>query len=370
VAVSNAELRQILALIRAQAAVRDQLSEGAAQAVARAFGAVTNFWDTDQTVQAVNDSVHAVQLAQRRMATVTDAYMARTTSIVAGARVAPIGAVDVTRLRRLLPPTVIEALAHAGVTDSGQGPQLSAGAAATVSSSRPGSVSAGTVYGRVADSARWAAIRDGISLDEAKRRAIQRAQIMADTDIMLADRAQASAFLQQRKPRTVTGYRRVLHPELGSGAPPCGLCVVAADRVYHIEELMPIHARCRCTVSAVGEDSDPGFSLNSQDLAKIYKAAGGTGGKGLKNIQVEVTEHGEFGPWLVNAQQRFRGPREYARTQTQDQDLRNSDQLAAVNDQLEILLGRQSGGNDSPLLDSAIAGLRRDAKRLAALVPG
>jgi hypothetical protein len=214
------------------------------------------------------------------------------------------------------------------------------------------------------------AISEGITLDEAKRRAIQRARVMADTDIMLADRAQASAFLRERKPRGITGYRRVLQPELGSGGPPCGLCVVAADRLYFIEELMPIHARCRCTVVAAGEVDDPGFSLNEKDLAAIYKAAGGTGGKGLKNIRVEVTEHGEFGPWLVNAQQRFRGPREYSRTQAADDDLRNSDHLEAINGQLEILLSRQASGDDSPLMADAIAGLRRKARQLNALIPG
>ena len=91
--LTPAEMRQLKALIRAQAAIRDQLSNTAAEAVARAFAAVDNYWDTAQTVKAVEESVRIVQAQQRRMAQVTDGYMAQSTSIITGRRYRPVGAV-------------------------------------------------------------------------------------------------------------------------------------------------------------------------------------------------------------------------------------------------------------------------------------
>jgi hypothetical protein len=41
----------------------------------------------------------------------------------------------------------------------------------------------------------------------------------------------------------VTGYRRVIHPELSKSGT-CGLCVAAADRIYYVDDLMPIHTNC------------------------------------------------------------------------------------------------------------------------------
>ncbi len=377
--LTPSEMRQFKALVRAQAAIRDQLSETAAQAVARAFAAVDNYWDTDQTRKAVEESVKIVQAQQRRMAQVTDGYMAQSTSLITGRRYRPVGAVNVGRLRHQLPQSIVDNLAHADTSPEGVGPALTERELANIERAKSAitNVEPGQVYGRLADAYRYR-VATGL-MDEAKaaRYVEHRARGMADTDIMLADRAQGARFLDERKPNGVRGYRRVLHPEMDGGGPPCGLCVVAADRVYRIEDLMPIHTSCRCTVAAVGSKDDPGFRLNEQDIKRVYQQAGqiankdgtprsDTSAKRLKQIRVEVVEHGELGPWLVNPQQRFRGPREVAKTQTTDPFEREIAQIEAIHDELESLYGQQATGLD---VEEAINWRKTKLRQLNARIP-
>lgn len=98
----------------------------------------------------------------------------------------------------------------------------------------------------------------------------------------------------------IIGYRRVIHPELSRGGT-CGMCIAAADRLYKVSELMPIHAHCKCTVAAVTEDHDPADEANSVDLNRLYKDARGTSVAHLKRTRYQVDEHGELGPVLVPA---------------------------------------------------------------------
>ncbi len=100
----------------------------------------------------------------------------------------------------------------------------------------------------------------------------------------------------------VVATRRILHPERTKSGP-CGLCVVAADRLYTVAELQPLHDGCECTTAPVtevdGKVNDPGLSLNRADLDRLYEAAGGTGRDLLARTRVRVDEHGELGPVLV-----------------------------------------------------------------------
>jgi hypothetical protein len=228
-------IAQLQPLIQAQATVRDQQSKVAQAGVRRAFSRVADWTDPEQTGRAVTEAVKVVQAAQRRTASVTDGYLARSTTAITGRRVDTVGAVDVRSLRRKLPQDLIEKLAD--------GRSISA-AQADRAQSRVEVVPAEQVYGRIPQHVRFASVARGMTPEQAALDGIRRAMTVADTDVMLADRAQTQSFFSSRKPQGVVGYRRILHPELGSGAPPCGLCVVAADRIYTIEELMPIHARC------------------------------------------------------------------------------------------------------------------------------
>lgn len=163
-------------------------------------------------------------------------------------------------------------------------------------------VTADEVWQRPAVQYRYAASQ-GASPQEALAVATRRAVNLADDDRQLADRWVAREKLQSMP--AVIGYRRIIRPELSvSGT--CGLCVVAADRKYYVEELRAIHERCKCTTMPIFAQSDPGRSLNEQDLAAIYKAAGSTGAADLKRTRFKVEDHGELGPVLRLQGQNFR----------------------------------------------------------------
>lgn len=119
-----------------------------------------------------------------------------------------------------------------------------------------------------------------------------RGETVADTD---AVRAGDMANRESYRKAGVKLYRRVIHPEL-SHTGTCGLCVVAADRTYHIKDLNPIHDHCHCTVMPIVNGNDPGLSLNRNDLDTIYSHAGGNKAWQLARVNVTVGEHGEIGP--------------------------------------------------------------------------
>lgn len=156
------------------------------------------------------------------------------------------------------------------------------------------------VYQRPAVTVRYLRTAD-ITDEEALRQGLQRAERLIEDDLMLASRDGAQAALMDAE--TVTGWRRVVRPELSRGGV-CGLCIVASDRVYHRENLMPMHARCRCDILPVLGDLDPGGDLNASDLGDLYAAAGDNGARALKATRVRYTEHGELGPILTRAEDR------------------------------------------------------------------
>lgn len=110
----------------------------------------------------------------------------------------------------------------------------------------------------------------------------------------------------------IIGYRRVIHPEF-SKTGTCGLCVVASSRFYTKSELMPLHDKCKCTISPMTKDRDLGLRLNREDLDTIYAAAGGNYAEDLKKITVQIREHGELGPILTRKGSSFRDVRQVNR---------------------------------------------------------
>ena len=208
------------------------------------------------------------------------------------------------------------------------------------------------VWRRPAEQYRYAASQ-GAEPAQALKVATQRAVALADTDRQLADRWAAREKLQLPE---ITGYRRIIHPELSvSGV--CGLCVVAADRIYHVEELRAIHDRCKCTTLPIYEDNDPGLSLNQQDLAEIYRAAGSTGAADLKRVRMKVEEHGELGPVLRVQGQKFRDKEDVADDRTRIDEAERT---------LADLLARQAAGE---ALEPQIAYQRRLITRLGKKKP-
>lgn len=137
-------------------------------------------------------------------------------------------------------------------------------------------------------------------------------------------------------------FRRVLRPELSKSGP-CGLCVVASNRIYVVTKLMPIHDDDKCAFLPIDGDNDPGRELNEADLKKIYAAAGGTSGAALKRVRVRVDEHGELGPVLTDAKHKFRGPSDL---KLKDDPQRAANMLDQLRPVLADLEKREAAGDD------------------------
>lgn len=205
----------IEAIRRAVAAngdARHALTGNLVATVAAIIRAFTGWYD-DLAVQRLAKQVaDVVTPAQRVMASQEDAYLSQVASTMSGRIVRPVGPVDVSDLRTGVP--------------------------------------ADQVYARLAEQYRWER-SVGTGEDDALAKILTRAGVMNTTDVALAARSQAQSFFEEHK---VTGYRRVLHPELSKGGS-CGLCIAASDRIYHRDQLLPLHARCipgNTAVSAIG----------------------------------------------------------------------------------------------------------------------
>lgn len=145
----------------------------------------------------------------------------------------------------------------------------------------------------------------GVDPQEAFVRAMQLATAITDTNMTLAQRAAyTAAFEKLQNQAGITGYRRILHPEL-SRTGSCGLCAVASDQVYHVADLMPLHNLCKCTVLPIIGALDPGSGLNNLTLTDLYGAAGSSNrAEALKRVVI-MQEHGEYGPVLRIKGQNF-----------------------------------------------------------------
>jgi hypothetical protein len=144
----------------------------------------------------------------------------------------------------------------------------------------------------------------------------QRIANLVDTNLLLSARLaqQQTLKLVADKDSRVIGYRRIIHPELSKGGV-CGMCVAAADRVYKISDLRPIHARCECTIAPVTTVHDPGLALHQDDLDRLYEHAKetaptetvygyerralSTSAKALKKPRYKIYHHHEYGPVLM-----------------------------------------------------------------------
>lgn len=365
--MSAAQLAALLALVEAQAATRARITATAVRAAVAAFSAVRNWWDGDQISKAVATTLRVVQPAQRNAARTTDAYLARAVSMMTGKTQRPAGVVDVARVRRTIPEQVRRELERGqvrppfvvlGDTVDGPGGHIDADldlvipeplAPRAVDRRHAQVLEPGEAYGRIGEHARWQVVAEGKSIAAATEKALLQVAVVTETDITAAVREQVRKTLG--KVKDVRGYRRILHPER-SDSGPCGLCVVAADRVYRVEHLMPLHARCVCETLPIIGDLDPGISLNADDLRALYSAAGGTGGRGLKKLRVGLTEHGELGPVLVNADQHYRGPVQVAKAKSHDPKVAARAELDALEESFARLKRRQLAGED---LDRPIA---------------
>ncbi|MFG3710897.1 hypothetical protein [Micromonospora sp. NPDC047730] len=369
--LTAAELAQIYALVETYATIREQLTQLAVTGALAPFRVLRNWYDTGLIAVAALEALRVVQPAQRRMAEVTDAYLARVMTTMTGRTHRPVGAVDVTRLRRALTDEladVVDDIDDLEVIPSGElgigdyfdddypfdddvwadddtwdddgiwedpafDPDVEPEREDVDRPRRPvlrepdprlgdfEPIDMVEVYSRIAAEYRYQ-VSTGVTKEKAKKAALDRAETIAKTDIALAAREQEHEFFTQLDDREIIGWRRILRPELSKSKLSCGLCVVAADRLYHREHLKEIHANCNCAVLPVRRTADPGLQLNDEDLQRLYKAAGSTGGGkrqfgALKYVRVVVTEDGELGPIVAEAPDTLKRGRSRRRTAKQ-----------------------------------------------------
>lgn len=181
-------------------------------------------------------------------------------------------------------------------------------------------------------------ISDGREVVDALRLGGERLRATASTDVMLAGREAGREAMGQM--RHVVGYRRTVNP----GA--CRYCLLCSTQRYHVRDLQPCHANCKC--SPVGApiygDRDPGQILN-RDLHAQLKREGVIEDETLRRqirdakkagrdervrslsdqrdalharmnadpaqrfrSEVTVHQHGELGPVLTSSDHAWTGP--------------------------------------------------------------
>lgn len=267
---------ELTLLVEVQAQLRQRATDIATTAAEAAVLGFTEWYSSSAIAEWAASLLGQVEAAQRQLAALTDTYLARVSSLIQGRPVAPIGPVDVRNLRRVDDMTA--------------------------------------VYGRAADQFRYA-VSQGADTRAATETALQRAVSIARDDADLAVREQSTQVM--RRQPTLTGYRRVIHPELPTeaslrdGRPPppvCGLCIAASTRMYGRSEPMPIHANCRCLPMPVYGTDDFGGAINKAALKVLYRHAGDTSATKLSHTRYEVVEHGELGPVLRLKGHKFQGP--------------------------------------------------------------
>jgi hypothetical protein len=203
-------------------------------------------------------------------------------------------------------------------------------------------------------------LSQGGTVEEARAIAEERIRAAAEQDVMLAERDEAQRIYEVAP--KVTGYRRVIHPELSKDGT-CGLCVVASQRVYSIEELLPLHGGCNCTTMPIVKGDDPGFRLNEDDLKQLYATAGSTAAEDLVNTRITITEHGELGPVLVKQGDHFRtakeaGRPEYVKPTPESLRAANRKALAEAQSKLDSLTERLSSLTSDANADRGIVAKR------------
>lgn len=252
-------------LVDVHSVKRQELSLRASKAVKSIVKGFGGWYDHDEITLMTERIVTVVEAAQRQTASVTEAYLQRVASEVFTGTVRPSGPIDPSKLR--------EGVTHAGA------------------------------YGRLADQFRFQA-SEGVSLASAQRAVVARAAKMAQTDLDLAFRAQSRNFMVKNR---VDGYRRIIRPERAKTGT-CGLCIAASDRMYYRGDLLPIHGGCGCGVLPIKNGKDPGKAVNRDDLDQLYDDAGSTAADELLRTRYVINEHGEIGPVLGRAGDKFRGP--------------------------------------------------------------
>lgn len=151
----------------------------------------------------------------------------------------------------------------------------------------------------------WTALSNGLPFDQAVDMGAQRLRSIVETDIQLAHTHTSRSLLAQRN--DVVGFRRV-----PTGDFTCALCMIASTQRYRKFDLMPIHPGCDCRVAPIISDEPVGQILDPDLLEQIHASVENMFGFSDRSGRVNdyrkllvVHDHGEYGPTLAKAGNRF-----------------------------------------------------------------
>ncbi|MFG3014295.1 hypothetical protein ACGFZB_28530 [Streptomyces cinerochromogenes] len=154
----------------------------------------------------------------------------------------------------------------------------------------------------------WTALSEDTSFDDALDQGTHRLETLIKTDLQLA-RTHTVREVAADMPRFKYTVREL------QGEYDCALCIVASTQRYLKKDLAPIHPGCDCLVKTVTADYDPGQVIDEQKLEQIHDAVAAAlgdfdrGGRAFDYRKILVAnQHGEIGPVLGFAGQRFTGP--------------------------------------------------------------
>jgi hypothetical protein len=277
---------EALILIQAQAQAREQLNQITQASVAAEIRAFAGWYDHAAITAFAGRLGKLTRASQKQMALSTDVFAVRILRLLTG-RGRPVKPVAPEKLRSVPLESVYGRLAdQLRYLEATRGPEAPA-----------------ALLQRSPDADPLPLLSHEAILD----RVVLRGELQVEDNLTLAFTNQWAADIADAP--TVTGYRRVLHPELSAGGS-CALCLTISDRIYSKAELLPVHERCACTVAPLIGDpegpGDPGFRINAADLKALYAAAGGTSAAALKRVKVATIQHGELGPRLVAASHNHR----------------------------------------------------------------
>lgn len=151
------------------------------------------------------------------------------------------------------------------------------------------------------------ALANGKSVSEAINSGAFRAQDLARTEVQLARRG-AGLFARGNN-NNIVGYLRVL-----SGAENCALCYVASTQRYRRGDLLPIHPGCDCGEMPIYGTTDVEQVIDQERLDAVHESIGerfGVSDRSARAVdysKIAVRQHGELGPVLTVADQKFTGP--------------------------------------------------------------
>ncbi|MFI7096439.1 hypothetical protein [Streptomyces lydicus] len=154
----------------------------------------------------------------------------------------------------------------------------------------------------------WTALSKDEPLDVALDRGANRLDTLLKTDLQLARTHTARDVADQ-----LPGVEYTVREPIGEYN--CALCLVASTQRYRKRELLPIHPGCDCLVKIVRSDYDPGQVIDEARLQAIHDAVAAElgdydrSGRAIDYRKVVVQNtHGEIGPILGFAGERFTGP--------------------------------------------------------------